>query len=445
MKKNMSSIIFEQVSSINKNNYKARKQVIEEDSYHLSPRFDRAQSFYGKAKIDDNDGEIILTSYQTPILKIKDGVITWLCKKEHLTQTTMRHIRDFLKQMDYENKIELSGKDYPITRKWVMDKLPKEDLEEEVTIDNPSAENKTTEEISRESQNIDLNKKQEVEQRINELRKSLEDGNIPAEEKEAVEKEITELSSMLESVVLTEAPEDEEFEVIDEPIEEPMMDEPMEEPLPDEEMSDEEVQDEVVEDEEETIKDDIEQPFYATTPEYDELRDLLIDLDYRLFLINDNMVCIGRLNGPDIEFLTSNRPDDVEIEKSEQNEKSDEVQDRAEEDGEQSFEYLWIKAPDTLDKFVNQVNVVYLSPEMTEEDKEQYAGIEASHDSVMSYLMNELPEDKRKEHEENEEPVDEIPMDIPVEEPTMEEPVEDEFADEEPIEEPMEDEEEEEI
>ena len=126
----MSSIIFEQVSSINKNNYKARKQVIEEDSYHLSPRFDRAQSFYGKATIDDNDGEIILTSYQTPILKIKDGEITWLCKKEHLTQTTMRHIRDFLKQMDYENKINLSGKDYPITKKWVMDRLPKEKVVE---------------------------------------------------------------------------------------------------------------------------------------------------------------------------------------------------------------------------------------------------------------------------------------------------------------------------
>ena len=292
---------------------------------------------------------------------------------------------------------------------------------EEVTIENPSAEDLAKD----EEENKQLTK-DEIEQKIGELRAYIEDG-ASEDEIADLENQIADLEYKLNesTKVLTEAPDDEEeFELVDEPTEEA----PLEEPIDDEnteEMSDEEVQDEAKEDEEDTIEDDVEQPFYATTEEFDELRDLLVDLDYRLFLINDNMVCIGRLNGPDIEFLTSNRPENTDTEPSEQNDKAEEIENKAEEDGEQSFEYKWIKAPDTFDKFVNQVNVVYLSPEMSDEDKEQYAGIEASHDSIMDFLMNELPEDKKEEHEE-EEIEEEIPEEIP-----MEEPVEDEFSDEE--------------
>ena len=314
---------------------------------------------------------------------------------------------------------------------------------EEVNIENPSAE-----EIERDVENIDTAKRKEIEDRIGELRTALNDEGIAEDERKAMEDEIKDLEAMLESSsintskVLTEAPaENEEFELIDEPStnEELPIDEA---PNEKDEMTDEEYEDEVEEDKEDTVEDAVEEPFYATTPEYDELRDLLVDLDYRLFLINDNMVCIGRLNGPDIEFLTSNRPENTETEPSEQNDKAEEIENKAEENGEQAFEYKWVKAPDTLDKFLNQVNVVYLSPEMSDEDKEQYAGIEASHESVMDFLMNELPEDKREEHEE-EQIEDEIPEEIP-----MEEPVEDEFSDEEfdaPIDEEIpEDEEEEE-
>lgn len=372
MSKNITSLIFEEVSKTNKNRYNITKEVLEEDSYSLNPRFDSRASFYNKATVDENNGEYTLYSYGTPIVKVANGNFEFLCDESALTHTTMRHIRDFLKQMDYEYKINLSGKDYPITRKWVIDHLNKtSDLEESAK-------------------------------------------------------------------VLTEAPEDdEEFELNDEvpqeeaPIEAPTEELP-EEPVEDE-MSNDEVQEEAQEDEEDTIKDDIEQPFYATVPEYDELREVLVDLDYRLFLINDNMVCIGRLNGPDIEFLTSNRPENTETEPSEQNDKAEEIEDKAEEDGEQAFEYKWIKAPDTFDKFLNQVNVVYLSPDMSEEDREQYAGIEASHESVMDFLMNELPEDKKEEKEEEEEPVEELPA-----EPTEET----DTSMEEPIEEPTENEEE---
>ena len=48
------------------------------------------------------------------------------------------------------------------------------------------------------------------------------------------------------------------------------------------EMTGEEVQDEIQDDEEEKVKDDIEQPFYAVTPEYDELRPVLSETSYGL-------------------------------------------------------------------------------------------------------------------------------------------------------------------
>ena len=140
------------------------------------------------------------------------------------------------------------------------------------------------------------------------------------------------------------------------------------------------------------------------------------------------MVCIGRLNGPDIEFLTSNRPENADMEVSEQNEKSEEVKEKAEDKDEPSFEYMWIKAPDSFDKFLNQVNVVYLSPDLTDEEKEQFAGNEASHESVMNYLMNELPEDKKEEAEE-EIKEDQLPEETP------EEPIEDKESEEIDVEE----------
>jgi predicted RNA-binding Zn-ribbon protein involved in translation (DUF1610 family) len=311
-------------------------------------------------------------------------------------------------------------------------------MKEEVNIESPTAED-----IENDDKNIDNAKRKEIEDKIGELKQALDDGSISEDEREAMEDEIKELEAMLESVsankakILTEAPEDEEFEVSEDDEELPI-DEPIETPEEDintdEEMSDEEYKDEIEDDEEDTIEDDVEEPFYATIPEFDELRDILPDLDYRLFLINDNMVCIGRLNGPDIEFLTSNRPENTDTEPSEQNEKAEEIENKADEDGEQAFEYKWIKAPETFDKFLNQVNVVYLSPDMSDEEKEQYAGIEASHESVLDFLMNELPEDKREEHENEEaaEDLEEIPSEEHIEEP-IEEPIntEEEISDEE--------------
>ena len=487
----------------------------------LNPEFSSRKSFYGKAGTDDTAEGKVLTSYGTKIMRIKDGNITMLCRPEHLTNTTLRHIREFLLQNGLE----------PLTKKQLIELIGKNESLKESDEDGIKSFEEWKDSPDywvrvNDTYGVDSETDLETHEVSEEDLKNLYDEYVKAakEGKEYTQKDLQDLAdspeetSMSEDgipydnttekfcprcgrtytqfpavsrfnnktyicpdcgteeaminavggklgsphvydietgillsdkerqarfnesakVKLTEAPtdiseEEEEYELVDNAPEEELP------PAPEEEMSDNEYEEEAEDDAKETVKDDIEEPFYATTPEFDELRDILVDLDYRLFLINDNMVCIGRLNGPDIEFLTSNTPnvkDDADV--SEANDKAEEVEERAEENEEDSFEYLWVKAPDTFDKFVNQVNVVYLSPDMSDEDKEQYAGIEASHESVMNFLMNELPEDLRKEHEKEipeeepvEEPIEELPpVEEPIEEPTEEEPIEDEEEEE---------------
>lgn len=179
----------------------------------------------------------------------------------------------------------------------------------------------------------------------------------------------------------------------------------------DEEMTDAEVQEEIEEDNKNKIEDEIEQPFYATVPEFDELREVLVELDYRLFLINDNLVVVGRLNGADIEVLVDNG-------------------------NEENANFVFVKAPEALDKLIAIENVLYLSPDMTDEEIQTFENKEANHEAVMEFLMNKLPEATREELNNDNEEFEEIPVDIPE---VSEEPIEDEN-----IEEPIEDEEEEE-
>ena len=71
----------------------------------LTPIFDRRQSFYGKAETIKENNKIILKSYNTNILEydIKTKKLTFLTNnKNHFTQTTNRHINEFLKQFTNE-------------------------------------------------------------------------------------------------------------------------------------------------------------------------------------------------------------------------------------------------------------------------------------------------------------------------------------------------------
>jgi hypothetical protein len=77
-----------------------------EDVSKLHPQFDSRNSFYGKARVDEKpDGSKVLYSYNTPVCRIKDGKVT-LLHQGYLgwssSQTTLRHVKEFLKQNGFE-------------------------------------------------------------------------------------------------------------------------------------------------------------------------------------------------------------------------------------------------------------------------------------------------------------------------------------------------------
>ena len=81
-------------------------ELKEEPVVDLEPDYDSRKSFYGKARVDVRpDGTQVLWSYNTPVCMIKDGKAT-LLKKGYLgwasSQTTLRHVKEFLKQNGFE-------------------------------------------------------------------------------------------------------------------------------------------------------------------------------------------------------------------------------------------------------------------------------------------------------------------------------------------------------
>lgn len=80
--------------------------------YDLSTRYDDRASFYNKARIEETDETITLLSYNTVVCRIY--------KKEQkaviygfYSNTTTRHIREFLKQNDFKATTkEQMSKDY---------------------------------------------------------------------------------------------------------------------------------------------------------------------------------------------------------------------------------------------------------------------------------------------------------------------------------------------
>lgn len=78
--------------------------------YEMQTQYDSSKSFYGKAKVRNENGKIILHSYNTDVAYIENGraVVT-----NTQSPTTVRHIKEFLKQHGY--KAETKGqieKDY---------------------------------------------------------------------------------------------------------------------------------------------------------------------------------------------------------------------------------------------------------------------------------------------------------------------------------------------
>ena len=92
---------------------KAEKELTEAPIYGLEAQHDSRKSFGGKAQVEtDNAGTETLYSYDTPVVKIVKGKVTLLPKWDS-SATTLRHVKEFLKQHDLkaESKEQIA-KDY---------------------------------------------------------------------------------------------------------------------------------------------------------------------------------------------------------------------------------------------------------------------------------------------------------------------------------------------
>lgn len=101
-----------------KDNYSCVKVVEESNSlkespvYDMTPQYDARQSFYGKARVDDNGNEKTLYSYNTPVVRIVGDKVELLPKWDW-SQTTLRHAKEFLRQNGFEaNSLAQMKRDY---------------------------------------------------------------------------------------------------------------------------------------------------------------------------------------------------------------------------------------------------------------------------------------------------------------------------------------------
>lgn len=172
---------------------------------------------------------------------------------------------------------------------------------------------------------------------------------------------------------LLEAEDDNEFEETEFGMEEEL---PEEEPN---EMSDEEADVEKQEDAKDIVEDEVEEPFYATDERFDELREILEPLEFRLLLINDKYLVVGRLNGADVEILK-------------QNPKNDEEEDTAETFG-------FVVAPDKLEELLT-FGTLYENPDLVEEGEK---ALEPDHEAIVNFLNTLLPSEDKEEIEDKEE------------------------------------------
>ena len=65
----------------------------------LTAQYDGRKSFYGKAVIINDNGKLILRSYETEVAYIENGKAI---VKDTYSNTTLRHIKEFLKQNGFK-------------------------------------------------------------------------------------------------------------------------------------------------------------------------------------------------------------------------------------------------------------------------------------------------------------------------------------------------------
>lgn len=81
--------------------------------FELTPKFDSRKSFYGKAKISFEGDHRLLLSYGTPVAFIEPDRPPVMLGGWDSTQTTLRHVKEFLKQNDLKaESLEQMRRDY---------------------------------------------------------------------------------------------------------------------------------------------------------------------------------------------------------------------------------------------------------------------------------------------------------------------------------------------
>ena len=72
--------------------------------YDLTCRYDARQCFYGKATVQVlEDGSQLLRSYNTRVAYINKDNKVFLDNCFQMSNTTLRHIKEFLKQNDFDD------------------------------------------------------------------------------------------------------------------------------------------------------------------------------------------------------------------------------------------------------------------------------------------------------------------------------------------------------
>lgn len=152
----------------------------------------------------------------------------------------------------------------------------------------------------------------------------------------------------------------------------------LEEPIAADPDSDADIEPET--DSEEAIEDNVEEQFYVGG-QYDELRDAMQDTDFRLYLIGNDLVIPGTLEGNEIQFL-------------------DLVGDEGEE------EFVMKPAPSTLAE-VLEFKTLYNTENTEIEVPEGIELSKAPHEKIVEYILNlKLGDQDADDVEDDEQEID---------------------------------------
>ena len=81
--------------------------------FELTPKFDSRKSFYGKALIRFEGDLKLLFSFDTPVVYIGPDRLPVMLNDWDYSQTTLRHVKEFLKQNDLKaESLEQMRRDY---------------------------------------------------------------------------------------------------------------------------------------------------------------------------------------------------------------------------------------------------------------------------------------------------------------------------------------------